>query len=189
MGRLDILVANAGYLPTPGAVAATDTAEWWKGFEINVLGTYLLAKAFVNQTRPVVHTPVFIGLNTGAAHMGSAVGPMSSYAASKLAAATVLEFLQTENKDIKVFSVSPGVVETDMAVKSNKPLPTDDSPELMGHTAVWLAGPDSDFLNGRFIWANWDLEELSKSKDKITSSPHLLRVTLDGWSNSFSVFK
>jgi len=189
-GSVDILVANAGYLPTPGPIATTETVEWWTGFEINVLGTYLLAKAFLNQPLAPTGTPVFIGVNTGVAHLGPLVGPMSGYGTSKLAAASVVEFLQAENPHLKAFNVSPGVVKSDMSNKASNPnFPAVDSPDLMGHLAVWLASPESDFLKGRFIWANWDIEELIKAKDKIDAAPSLLRLTLEGWSDNFAALK
>ncbi|KAG0652293.1 Short chain dehydrogenase andI [Hyphodiscus hymeniophilus] len=189
-GSVDILVANAGYLPTPGPIATTETVEWWTGFEINVLGTYLLAKAFLNQPLAPTGTPVFIGVNTGVAHLGPLVGPMSGYGTSKLAAASVVEFLQAENPHLKAFNVSPGVVESDMSNKASNPnFPAVDSPDLMGHLAVWLASPESDFLKGRFIWANWDIGELIKAQDKIDAAPSLLRLTLEGWSDNFAALK
>ncbi|KAL7792067.1 hypothetical protein V8C37DRAFT_136213 [Trichoderma ceciliae] len=187
---LDILVANAGYLPTPGKLDTTETSEWWKGYEINVLGTYLLGKYFLNQSQPLRGKPVFVGVNTGAAHFGPATGPMSGYASSKLATASVVEFLQAENPNIKAFNVSPGVVQSEMSEKANTPgFPTTDSPELMAHFAVWLAGPNSDFLNGRFLWANWDVEELIAAKDKLAANPGQLRLTLEGWSSNFAKLK
>ncbi|PTB66820.1 NAD(P)-binding protein [Trichoderma citrinoviride] len=185
---LDILVANAGYLPTPGPLASSETSEWWKGYEINALGTYLLAKYFLNQSQPVRGKPVFIGVNTGAAHMGPAAGPMSGYVSSKLATASVVEFLQAENPNIKAFNVSPGIVKSEMADKANL-MPPQDSPELMANMAVWLAGPESDFLSGRFLWANWDVEELVAAKDKIEANPGALHLTLEGWWSNFASLK
>ena len=168
----------------------SETGEWWAGFEINVLGTYLLAKAFLNQPSWPAQTPVFIGVNTGVAHLGPAAGPVSGYGASKLAGASVVEFLQAENPDLKAFSVSPGIVQSDMAVKASNPnFEATDSPELMANLAVWLASAESDFLKGRFLWANWDMAELVKAKEKIAGAPGLLRLTLEGWSGGFSELK
>jgi len=186
---LDILVANAAYLPSTGTIAASETSDWWKGYEINVLGTYLLGKYFVNQTQPRRGKPVFIGVNTVAAHVGPAA-PTSGYSTSKLASASVVEFLQAENPDIKAFNVNPGLVKSELSSKANMPqFPSTDSPELMGNFAVWLASPESDFLNGRFIWANWDVEGLVAAKDKIAANPAQLRLTLEGWRNGFAPLK
>ncbi|PTB39292.1 hypothetical protein M441DRAFT_28448 [Trichoderma asperellum CBS 433.97] len=190
VGFLDILVANAGYLPEPGKIAATETSEWWKGHEINVLGTYLLGKYFINQSQAPRGKPVFVGVNTGATHLGPLAGPMSGYLTSKIATASVVEFLQAENPNIKAFNVSPGMVPSEMSAKARATqfIPT-DSPELMGDFAVWLAGPDSDFLNGRFLWANWDVQELITLKDKIAANPEQLRILFGGWQENYAKLK
>lgn len=177
-------------MPEPGNIAATETSEWWKGHEINVLGTYLLGKYFINQSQAPREKPVFVGVNTGATHLGPAAGPMSGYLTSKIATASVVEFLQAENPNIKAFNVSPGMVQSDMSAKSNvKGYSFTDSPELMANFAVWLAGPESDFLNGRFLWANWDVEELIAAKDKIAANPDQLRIIFGGWQENYAKLK
>ncbi|KAL7933045.1 hypothetical protein V8C35DRAFT_328243 [Trichoderma chlorosporum] len=188
---LDILVANAAYMPAPAAIATSETNEWWKGHEINVLGTYLLGKYFVNQSQPVRGKPVFIGVNTGAIHVGPKYSsPMSGYITSKLATASVVEFLQVENPNIKAFNVSPGMVQSEMSDKANAPqFPPTDSPSLMANFAVWLASSESDFLAGRFLWANWDVEGLIAAKDKIEANPAHLQLTLEGWLSNFAALK
>ena len=49
---------------------------------------------------------------------------------------------------------------------------------------MWLAssGSDIDFLRGRFVWANWDVEELVARKDEVIEKD-LLNVRLLGWAN------
>jgi hypothetical protein len=45
---------------------------------------------------------------------------------------------------------------------------------------VWLAaGTQADFLKGRFLWANWDVDELKARKGEIEGSL-LLKVQLTG---------
>ncbi|KAH0526738.1 hypothetical protein TsFJ059_010023 [Trichoderma semiorbis] len=188
---LDILVANAAYLSSPGLLHTTETGEWWKGYEINVLGTYLLGKYFINQSKPARGKPVFIGVNTGAINVGPGFSsPMSGYVSSKMATASVVEFLQQENPNIKAFNVSPGMVQSEIADKANTPqFPPTDSPELMANFAVWLASPESDFLAGRFIWANWDVEGLLAAKEKILANPGQLKLNIDGWESNFAALK
>ncbi|KAL6816309.1 hypothetical protein V8C43DRAFT_289824 [Trichoderma afarasin] len=188
---LDILVANAAYLSLPGKLATTETGEWWKGYEINVLGTYLLGKYFINQSKPSRGKPVFIGVNTGAINVGPGFSsPMSGYVSSKMATASVVEFLQQEYPNIKAFNVSPGMVQSEIADKSNTPqFPPTDSPDLMANFAVWLASPESDFLAGRFIWANWDVEGLLAAKEKILANPGQLKLNIDGWESNFAALK
>lgn len=46
---------------------------------------------------------------------------------------------------------------------------------------VWVASPEAEFLNGKLVWANWDVEELKASKEKIMAGP-ALTIGLNGWN-------
>lgn len=78
-------------------------------------------------------------------------------------------------------------VESDMTVKTfgSGKMPTFDldSPELPGHTAVWLCSNEARFLRGKFVWANWDAEELLQKKAQIEGSP-MLTINCIGWPYS-----
>lgn len=72
---IDIAILNAGYFqdtaliaPSTSASAAESSAtvkEWWKGFEVNVLGCYVTTRAFLSSMRPKsgsnLTEPVLIG--------------------------------------------------------------------------------------------------------------------------------
>jgi hypothetical protein len=45
---------------------------------------------------------------------------------------------------------------------------------------VWLASPEARFLKGRFLWCNWDVEELKAQAKKIEAGTKL-RIDLVGW--------
>lgn len=45
---------------------------------------------------------------------------------------------------------------------------------------VWLAQPKTKFLKGRFVWVNWDVDELCAMKEKIEGSGTMTINTL-GW--------
>ena len=51
--------------------------------------------------------------------------------------------------------------------------------DLPGHFIVWLASKEAEFLKGKFVWANWDVEELMARKDEIENSM-LFRLSLNG---------
>lgn len=42
--------------------------------------------------------------------------------------------------------------------------------DLPGQFCVWLASPEAEFLRSRFVWANWDVDELMARKEEIKSS-------------------
>lgn len=54
--------------------------------------------------------------------------------------------------------------------------------DLAGDFVVWLASEEAKFLKGKFIWVNWDVEEL-KANAKEIESTSLLTIQLEGSSN------
>jgi hypothetical protein len=46
---------------------------------------------------------------------------------------------------------------------------------------VWLASEEASFLKGKFVWVNWDVEELKGRKEEIEGTA-LLTLGLDGFS-------
>jgi hypothetical protein len=45
---------------------------------------------------------------------------------------------------------------------------------------VWLASPEADFLKGKFVWSNWDAEELVARKEEILADKFLLTWMVNG---------
>lgn len=45
-GSVNVLINNAGYLPSYIPIASSSVAEWWKGFEVNVLGSFHVLSSF-----------------------------------------------------------------------------------------------------------------------------------------------
>ena len=123
--------------------------------------------------------PVFISLNTGAAHAGVFAGS-SGYEASKTGQAMIFTYLQAENPDVRVVSQHPGVTESEMNTKSGMPLSKDDI-SLPSGFAVWLASPAAaSWTAGKYFWWHWDVEELAKMKDEIIAKDEL-SLGLKGW--------
>jgi hypothetical protein len=42
-----------------------------------------------------------------------------------------------------------------------------ESVDLAAHFVVWCTSPAAGFLNGRFVWANWDVDELKMKEASI----------------------
>jgi len=57
---------------------------------------------------------------------------------------------------------------------------TDPVVELPASFIVWAASPEAEFLKGKFIWANWDVDELKAKKEELLASPQLTFGLL-GW--------
>lgn len=50
---------------------------------------------------------------------------------------------------------------------------------LPGQFNVWLASREAEFLKGKFVWVNWDVDELKALAEEIKGSA-LLKVDLNG---------
>lgn len=53
--------------------------------------------------------------------------------------------------------------------------------ELPGHFLIWLASPEAEFLKGKYVWVNWDVDEL-KAREKEIVAPNKLVTGLAGWN-------
>ncbi|KAH8676389.1 hypothetical protein BX600DRAFT_535825 [Xylariales sp. PMI_506] len=182
----DILVNNAGYLPDLEHVATARIDEWWKGFQINVLGTTLMTQAFLRGRAAVgmeSKSPgVVVTINTFGA-IGMRAPNFTSYAGSKIAILRILELITAEvpQSVARFISVNPGMVRTALAEKSGMVdlMPATDV-KLASDFVVWAASLEAVFLNGRFAWVNWDVDELVSKSDEVLSQD-LLITSLKGW--------
>jgi hypothetical protein len=52
--------------------------------------------------------------------------------------------------------------------------------ELAADFLVWLTQPKNNFLNGKMVWANWDVEELEARAEEIQSSA-MMSIGVEGW--------
>lgn len=56
---------------------------------------------------------------------------------------------------------------------------------LPGQFAVWAASREAEYLHGRFVWANWDVDEVKTVLGKqISEEPNFLKVGVEGLSES-----
>lgn len=54
--------------------------------------------------------------------------------------------------------------------------------QLAGDFTVWVASPEAAFVNGKFVWCNWDVDELKEKRGEIEGTG-LFETTLEGWSD------
>jgi NAD(P)-dependent dehydrogenase (short-subunit alcohol dehydrogenase family) len=99
----------------------------------------------------------------------------SSYQLSKSAVNRFTEFVHFEYEDegIRTFAFHPGAILTSPALLESIPPAWRaffiDTTELAAGFTLWLVtgGERVDFLRGKFVSANWDVEELLAMKDEI----------------------
>ncbi|KAF7157291.1 hypothetical protein CNMCM5623_001414 [Aspergillus felis] len=174
-----VLVNNAGVVSSQTRMVDDDPDLWWSTQEVNLRGTFNVTHAFLKMIgpSPAASTTV-INITSAAGHY---VAPnLNSYGISKLAVTQFTAFLNAEHPDITSVSLHPGMVLTDMGRSAPWLAPfMKDTAELCGGTAVWLASGDRHFLSGRYVAANWDVEELEARKEEIVQE-NLLTVRLNG---------
>ena len=178
-GRLDILVNNAGYLENFVPVAESIVDDYWKVWDINMRGVYLVTRAFL----PLLlkHGMKTI-LNVSSIGANLIMPGASGYQVTKLAVLRFGEFINAEygEQGILCFGIHPGGVATELALNMPKAAHAGlvDKAELAGDAMVWLTTERREWLAGRYISVNWDVEELLQKKDKIVKED-LLKVRLD----------
>ncbi|MCJ1315867.1 hypothetical protein MMC15_001187, partial [Xylographa vitiligo] len=177
IGLIDVLVNNAGYLPEHLSVVITTLDDYWYGFEVNVKGALIVTQAFLKGG--AAETATLINISSAAVHVPMQSLPKySGYSASKLATTRIMDYVQQEQPLMRVFNLQPGSIKSDMNRKSG--ITGTDDIELPAAFCVWLASRESDFVKGRLVWANWDVDELKQMEQEIKEK-NWLTVGLLGW--------
>lgn len=208
-GTIDILVANAGSLGPLSSIRDANPVEWWEGFEINIKGNFNLIQAFLQRANEasaiihlssgVVHGPYFPNESSYCASKAGAV-KLFEYVHHENPDMFVL-CLQPGL--VAETGMSPGFENIAKGMQMDMvSLPWDDGKskplhdcqpnrlltglpglvELPGDFVVWAVSPEARFLNGRFVWANWDVDELKDDRAAILANPHKFTLGLIGSS-------
>ena len=113
LGDIDILINNAGIAGPTGPDWTLDPKEWWKTFEVNVLGQFLVSKAVISS---MVKRGKGRVVNVSSAAAGFPSANYSAYCASKAALTMWTECLADEaaRHGVTVLAYHPGTVRTDM---------------------------------------------------------------------------
>lgn len=167
LAELDLLVCNAGVAGPVEALASPE--EWWRAFEVNVLGVYRCCQAFA---APMVGRGGgrIVNVTSGSAYLPvQAEWSNTAYPASKAAVHRFSEVLaeQLRRHNVYVFSVSPGHVQT--AMTGNDPADGPwTPPECAPRLVRALASGEFDALAGRYLHAERDPpESLRERMDSI----------------------
>lgn len=167
LGPIQLLVANAG-IGHQGTTWTVPVEDWWRVFQINVLGVHLSCRALVPAMLERGDGRIVI-TGSGAAYLPGSSG--TAYAASKAAVCRYGETLANELRGrIPVFFFSPGLVRTDLTAPFGDDLPW-TPPELAPRLVRVLASGRADALAGRYLHAEHDdIEDLIRRADDVIAS-------------------
>src|SRR4051794_149109 len=166
-GPIDLLVANAGMGIDEDAAWELEPEEWWRTFEVNVLGVYLCNRAVIPGMLERGGGRI-VNVASGSAYLPGSTG--TSYSASKAAVHRFSETLanQLEGR-IPVFSISPGLVKTRMTEDFGDDAPW-TPPELAPRLVRALASGRLDKLAGRYLHAEHDdVDDLAARAEAIVA--------------------
>jgi len=162
LGRLDILVANAG-ISIDALLLRLKDEDLQKILSVNVGGTVACTRAAI-KTMMRAKTGRVIFLSSVVGEMGNA--GQTAYAASKAALIAVGKSLAREyaSRNITVNSIAPGYIETDMtgaltdeqrqAMLSNVPMGRPGSPADIAASVAFLVSDEASYITGQVIRVN-----------------------------------
>jgi NAD(P)-dependent dehydrogenase (short-subunit alcohol dehydrogenase family) len=164
-GRLDVVFNNAGLGGAYGPLTDIDVADWDRTFGVISRGAFLGTKHGARLMIELGNGGSIINDASVAGLVGGA-GPIT-YSAAK---AAVLSFtanaaVELAAHRIRVNAICPGLIDTPMVMGGNpaaivdrlatfQPWPDLGRPEHIASIALFLAGPDSEFVTGEAIRAD-----------------------------------
>ena len=182
LGPIDILVNSAGVPGPLGYDWQADPADWWRTFEVNVLGSFRCARevlaGMVARRRGRI-----VNVSSGAAF--NRLPRMAAYCASKAAVTQWTKILAEDTRayGISVFAFHPGVVRTSMlaGLIDSPDVPREvrdvfrallaqgrDTPiDRCAQMLLFLVSGKADALSGRFIRAQDNEDALVQSTEEI----------------------
>lgn len=146
-GRLDVLINNAGVGGPADRAADVDPEEAHRVLETNLFGAWRLAQAVLPLLRASDDARI-VNISSGMGQLAEMGGGYSAYRISKTALNALTRVLAADEPGIRVNSICPGWVRTDMGGSA-----APRSVEEGANTAVWLATaqqvPTAGFLRNR----------------------------------------
>jgi len=170
LGTVDVLVNNAGSGQETAPIKDANLVNFWHDFEVNVKGTFLMTQEFLR----LVGTEKAASIINVTSAGGIAVIPHTApYSLSKLVQIQIQRFVAAENPNVVAVSLHPGTILTPITKPAFVRFSLDTF-ELAGGVAVWLATEKAKFMNGRYMGANWAVEDLMEREAEIVSKGLLL---------------
>jgi 3-oxoacyl-[acyl-carrier protein] reductase len=187
VGAPDLLVNNAGVSGASGMTWQQSAQDWWRVVEINLRGTHLCTHAVLGAMMSRGSGRI-VNVSSGAAYFPAWQANdgliNSAYMASKAAIIRFTEALagECESSGVKAFSMSPGMVKTEMTAgpfadrwnDADFWTPMDKPVQLVEDVASGLL----DGLSGRYLRAGVDdWRALAAQANEVNDADaHVLRL-------------
>jgi NAD(P)-dependent dehydrogenase (short-subunit alcohol dehydrogenase family) len=177
LGALTLVVNNAGVDSAHGPLWETDPNLWWRDVAVSLQGTYLVCRAAVPRMLErgagrIVNVSSYAALRPSPYN--------SAYGAAKAALLSLTESLadSLRGSGVHVFAMTPGYVRTSMSERLLEGQADHGwfphlvgreqlDPRLAADLLVFLASGKADRLEGRFLHALDDVEEIVKRADEV----------------------
>jgi NAD(P)-dependent dehydrogenase (short-subunit alcohol dehydrogenase family) len=165
LGRLAVLVNNAGVVDLSMRVDEMSAARITRMFAINVTGSFLCAREALKRmsTRHGGKGGAIVNISSVAARIG-APGMYVDYAAAKAAIDTFTLGLSKEvgGEGVRVNAVRPGVVRTEIhasggdpgraeRIGASAPLGRAGEAEEIARAILWLASDEASYVSGAIL--------------------------------------
>lgn len=168
LDAIDLLVNNAGIAGPRASFVDEDADAWWHVFEVNVRGVFLCCRAAVPEMLDRGRGRI-VNVSSGSAYLPTTGMASTAYGPSKAAVHRFSELLagQLQPHGIAVFSISPGLVRTEMTESFGDDAPW-TPPECAPQLVRALASGRFDMLAGRYLHAEHDPpDKLAQRTDAI----------------------
>ncbi len=165
MGRLSVLVNNAGMLEQQMRLDQMALDRWQRVFSANVFGSFLCAKQAVLRmsTRQGGDGGAIVNVSSAASRIGSP-NEFIDYAAAKGAVDSMTIGLSKEvaTEGIRVNAVRPGLIYTDIhalagepgrvdRAKAGVPMQRGGTAEEVAEAILWLASEQASYVTGTLL--------------------------------------
>ncbi|MGW5149395.1 SDR family NAD(P)-dependent oxidoreductase [Rhodococcus koreensis] len=160
-GRIDVLCNNAGIIDSFRPAHEISTDEWHRNIAVNLTGPFLMSRAVIPD---MLSRSQGIIINTASISSLSAAGGGTAYTAAKHGVLGLTRQLTFDygKLGIRVNAICPGATLTGLTMPEDgsDTLPDSDSeimrtpaqrwcqPSEIARLALFLAGPDADFIHG-----------------------------------------
>ncbi|RDW80982.1 hypothetical protein BP5796_05680 [Coleophoma crateriformis] len=181
--QVDVLILNASsQIPTADKYDPSSVSQLFKAFEYGIKHQYMNVQRF--QAQGSKEGKVLLHVATNAIHFNELAPHYLSVGSSRIALTRLLQDFAAfvPANEMQIINLHPGFVFTPFNAihgYTREMIPFDDE-SLPGNFYVWASTKKAAFLHGRFVWTNWDVDELIAMKPKFEADQGFLKVGLQG---------